>query len=86
MYMCLIMLRMRISPSNGMASGKLTCSSMEIDKSTQSGCPRESSVWDCFIYDEVKHKIICQIGFNQEGSLSCNTEIAGKYTMNIKDA
>ena len=84
MYMCLIMLHMRISPSNGMASGKSTCNSMEIAKSTQSGHPRESSVWDYFIYDGKKHKSICQIGFDQEGSPPCNTEIAGKYTTNLK--
>ena len=40
MYMCLIMLRMSISPSNGIASGESTCSSMEIAKSTQSGQPK----------------------------------------------
>ena len=79
MYMCLI-----ISPSNGMASGELTCSSMEIAKSTQSGCPRESLVWDYFIYDGEKHKSICQIGFDQDGSPPCNTEISGKYTTNLK--
>ena len=84
MYMCLIMLRMRISPSNGMASGESTCSSMEIAKSAQSGHPRESLVWDYFIYDGEKHKSICQISFAQEGSPPCNTEIAGKYTTNLK--
>ena len=84
MYMCLIMLCMRISPSNGMASGESTCSSMEIAKSTQSGRPRESSAWDYFIYDGEKHKSICQIGFDQEGSPPCNTEIAGKYATNLK--
>ena len=75
-------LYMHISPSNSMASGELTCSSMEIAKSTQSGHPRESSVWDYFIYDGEKHKSICQIGFDQKGSPPCDTEIAGKYTMN----
>ena len=84
MYMCLIMLRMSISPSNGTASGESTCSSMEIAKSTQSGHPRESLVWDYFIYDGEKHKSICQISFAQEGSPPCNTEIAGKYTTNLK--
>ena len=84
MYMCLIMLCMHISPSNGMVSGELTCSSMEIAKSTQSRCPRESLVWDYFIYDGEKHKSICQIGFTQEGCPPCNTEIAGKYTTNLK--
>ena len=53
-------------------------------KSTQSRHPRESSVWDYFIYNEKKHKSICQIGFDQEGSPLCNTEIAGKHTTNFK--
>ena len=83
MYTCLIMLRMPTSPSNGMASGESTCGSMETAKSTQSGCPRESSVWDYFIYDGEK-KSICQIGLDQEGSPPCSTEIAGKYTTNLK--
>ena len=31
-----------------------------------------------------KAQSICQIGFDQEGSPPCNTEIAGKYTTNLK--
>ena len=40
-------------------------------------------MWDYFIYDGEKKKSICQIGLDQEGS-PCSTEIAGKYTTNLK--
>ena len=61
MYTCLIMLRMHTSPSNSIASGESTCGGMETAISTQSGRPRESLVWNYFIYDGEKNKSICQI-------------------------
>ena len=68
------MSRMCTSPLNNMATGESPCGM------AKSGRPRESLVWDYFVYKEEKKKSICLE--QEEGP--CNLEIAGKYLKNLK--
>ncbi len=52
-------------------------------KSTQVGRPRDSTVWEHFVYDEGKEKSVCQVRVGEEGS-ACGKEITGRYTTNLK--
>lgn len=51
--------------------------------SSHSGCPRESPVWNFYLYDSTKGKSICQVESGAAGTL-CGLEINGKYPTNLK--
>lgn len=52
-------------------------------KFAQIGRPRESSVWDYFLYNEEEGKSICQVIVGEGGSI-CGKEINGRYPTNLK--
>ena len=52
-------------------------------KYTQVGHPRDSSVWDYFLYSEEKEKRICQVPVGEGGNI-CGKEIKGRHTTNLK--
>ena len=51
--------------------------------SSHSGHPRESPVWNFYLYDRAKGKSICQVESGVAGSV-CRMEINGKYPTNLK--
>ena len=51
--------------------------------SSHSGRPRESPVWNFYLYDSTKGKSICQVKSGTAGAL-CGLEINGKYPTNLK--
>ena len=52
-------------------------------KSMHIGHPRDSFVWDHFIYVEEREKSVCQVPLGEEGSI-CGKEINGRYPTNLK--
>ena len=52
-------------------------------KSMHIGRPRDSFVWDHFIYVEEREKSVCQVPLGEEGSI-CGKEINGRYPTNLK--
>ena len=47
-------------------------------KSMHIGRPRDSFVWDHFVYVEEREKSVCQVPLGEEGSI-CGKEINGRY-------
>ena len=47
-----------------------------------SGRPRESPVWDYYIYNDVEKKSICQVPLNEEDL--CGKSFSGRFTSNLK--
>lgn len=51
--------------------------------SSKAGHPRESPVWNFYVYDSAKGKSICQVESGVASAI-CGLEINGKYPTNLK--